>query len=69
MTSAHPLTDEQRRQLSETLGTYARKRVTVRERLDPAILGGLVVKIGSRQLDTSLRTKLNSLKFALKEAR
>ncbi len=69
VTSAHPLSDEQRRQLGETLGAYARKSVTVREKLDPALLGGLVVKIGSRQLDTSLRTKLNSLKFALKEAR
>ena len=39
----------------------------MRERVDPAILGGLIVKIGSRQIDTSIRTKLNSLKLALKE--
>ncbi|WP_152046582.1 F0F1 ATP synthase subunit delta [Aureimonas psammosilenae] len=69
VTSAHPLNDEQRRQLVETLGAYAKKTVTVRENVDPAILGGLVVQIGSRQIDTSIRTKLNSLKFALKEAR
>jgi ATP-dependent Clp protease ATP-binding subunit ClpX len=37
------------------------------EGVDPAILGGLIVRIGSRQVDTSLRTKLNSLKLALKE--
>lgn len=69
VTSAHALNDDQRRQLAETLGSYAGKTITMRESVDPAILGGLVVKIGSRQIDTSLRTKLNSLKFALKEAR
>ncbi|MEX6508795.1 F0F1 ATP synthase subunit delta [Jiella sp. M17.18] len=65
--SAYPLTDEQRRELAETLGSYAGKTVNMRESVDQAILGGLIVKIGSRQIDTSLRTKLNSLKLALKE--
>lgn len=37
--------------------------------IDPAIIGGLVVKIGSRMIDSSLRTKLNAIKFAMKEAR
>lgn len=37
--------------------------------VDPAIIGGLVVKVGSRMVDTSLRTKLNAIKFAMKEAR
>ena len=37
------------------------------ERVDPGLLGGLVVKVGSRMIDTSLRTKLNSLKVAMKE--
>ena len=67
VTSAHALTEEQRRELSETLGRYAGKTVTMRESVDPSILGGLIVKIASRQIDTSLRTKLNSLKLALKE--
>ena len=35
--------------------------------VDPSLLGGMIVKIGSRQIDTSLKTKLNSLKLALKE--
>ena len=35
--------------------------------VDPSLLGGIIVKVGSRQIDTSLRTKLNSLKLALKE--
>jgi F-type H+-transporting ATPase subunit delta len=35
--------------------------------VDPAILGGLIVRLGSRQIDTSLRTKLSTLKLSLKE--
>ena len=65
--SAHALNDEQRRELRDALGRYTSKTVTMRESVDPAILGGLVVRIGSRQIDTSLRTKLSSLKLALKE--
>ncbi len=38
-------------------------------KIDPAIIGGLIVKIGSRMVDSSLRTKLNAIKFAMKEAR
>ena len=38
-------------------------------KVDPAIIGGLVVKLGSRMVDSSLRTKLNAIKFAMKEAR
>jgi F-type H+-transporting ATPase subunit delta len=38
-------------------------------RIDPAIIGCLIVKVGSRMVDSSLRTKLNSIKFAMKEAR
>jgi len=38
-------------------------------KVDPAIIGGLIVKVGSRMVDSSLRTKLNSIKLAMKEAR
>ena len=38
-------------------------------KIDPAIIGGLIVKVGSRMVDSSLRTKLNSIKLAMKEAR
>ena len=38
-------------------------------KIDPAIIGGLIVKVGSRMIDSSLRTKLNAIKFAMKEAR
>jgi F-type H+-transporting ATPase subunit delta len=37
-------------------------------KVDPAIIGGLVVKLGSRMVDSSLRTKLNAIKLAMKEA-
>ena len=45
------------------------KAVDLNIKVDPAIIGGLTVKLGSRMVDSSLRTKLNSIKNAMKEAR
>jgi F-type H+-transporting ATPase subunit delta len=45
------------------------KEVALVTQVDPALLGGLVVKIGSRMIDSSIRTKLNSLKTRMKEVR
>jgi F-type H+-transporting ATPase subunit delta len=45
------------------------KDIDLDVRVDPAIIGGLIVKVGSRMVDSSLRTKLNSIKLAMKEAR
>lgn len=45
------------------------KDIDLEVKVDPTIIGGLIVKIGSRMVDSSLRTKLNSIKFAMKEAR
>jgi F-type H+-transporting ATPase subunit delta len=45
------------------------KEVDLNIKVDPAIIGGLTVKLGSRMVDSSLRTKLNSIKLAMKEAR
>ncbi|MDP3895390.1 MAG: F0F1 ATP synthase subunit delta [Mesorhizobium sp.] len=67
VTSAHALTPAQETELKATLKSVAGKDVTLSLTVDPTLLGGMVVKIGSRQIDTSLRTKLNSLKLALKE--
>ncbi|SFQ48338.1 F0F1 ATP synthase subunit delta [Nitratireductor indicus] len=67
VTSAHALSAAQEKELAATLKDVAGKDVAVNLTVDPSILGGLVVKIGSRQIDTSLKTKLNSLKLALKE--
>jgi F-type H+-transporting ATPase subunit delta len=67
VTSAHALTAAQQTELKATLKSVAGKDVTINVTVDPSILGGLIVKLGSRQIDTSLRTKLVSLKLALKE--
>jgi F-type H+-transporting ATPase subunit delta len=45
------------------------KDIDFNVRIDPAIIGGLIVKVGSRMIDSSLRTKLNAIKIAMKEAR
>ena len=45
------------------------KDIDMDVKVDPAIIGGLIVKVGSRMVDSSLRTKLNAIKFAMKEAR
>ncbi|HET7805185.1 MAG TPA: F0F1 ATP synthase subunit delta [Pseudolabrys sp.] len=45
------------------------KDIDLDVRIDPVIIGGLIVKVGSRMVDSSLRTKLNSIKLAMKEAR
>jgi F-type H+-transporting ATPase subunit delta len=64
--SAHALTPEQLELLSDTLRTTVGKKVQINTRVDPSLLGGLVVKMGSRMIDSSLRTKLNNLKVAMK---
>ena len=45
------------------------KDIDMDVKIEPAIIGGLIVKVGSRMVDSSLRTKLNAIKFAMKEAR
>lgn len=65
--SAHGLSAAQKKELASALKSVAGKEVSMNITVDAAILGGLIVKIGSRQIDTSLRTKLNALKLALKE--
>ena len=65
--SATKLKDTQRTALKQALKAALGKDVQLEERVDPSLLGGLVVTIGSRMIDTSLRTKLNSLKHAMNE--
>jgi F-type H+-transporting ATPase subunit delta len=65
--SAIPLTDAQLTELKATLKTTVGKDVLLTTRVDPGLLGGLIVKIGSRMIDSSLRTKLDSLKIRMKE--
>jgi len=55
--------------LRSALKEVSGKDVDLDIKVDPSIIGGLVVKLGSRMVDTSLRTKLNAIKHAMKEAR
>ena len=67
VTAAHELTAAQMKDLQATLKGVIGKDAAINMTVDPSILGGLIVRVGSRQIDTSLKTKLNSLKLALKE--
>jgi F-type H+-transporting ATPase subunit delta len=69
VTVAQPLSDAHLSTLKDALKAVTRQDVQVDLTVDPGIIGGLVVKLGSRMVDSSLRTKLNSIKFAMKEAR
>jgi len=64
--SAHALTPAQMQALKDALRAQVGKDVQINTRVDPNLLGGLVVKMGSRMIDSSLRTKLDNLKVAMK---
>jgi F-type H+-transporting ATPase subunit delta len=64
--TAHPLSEAQLTQLKDVLRINIGKDVQMNTRVDPGLLGGLVVKVGSKMIDSSLRTKLNNLKVAMK---
>ena len=66
--SAHALTDAQLTELEQKLRAREGRTIKLKSRVDPALLGGLVVTIGSKRIDTSLRTRLNSLSQAMKSA-
>lgn len=66
VTSAHPLTAAQVKELQGQLKARVDRDVSIDLTVDPAILGGLVVKIGSQMIDSSIRTRLNSLAHAMK---
>lgn len=66
VTSAHPLDAGQVAALQQNLRTRIGREVALDAKVDPAILGGLVVKIGSQMIDSSIRTRLNSLALAMK---
>jgi len=68
--TARPLNDDQIVQLKQQLRARAGHDVNIHSRVDPTFLGGIIVKLGSRQIDGSIRTKLNRLAQAMKgEAR
>lgn len=68
VTVAEALNDKNLDSLKAALKAVTGKDVVLNVKVDPSIIGGLIVKLGSRMVDSSLRTKLNSIKHAMKEA-
>jgi F-type H+-transporting ATPase subunit delta len=69
VTAAERLSDAHLEAIKSTLKSITgEKSVDLHVKIDPAIIGGLTVKLGSRMVDSSLRTKLNAIKHAMKEA-
>lgn len=66
VTSAEPLSEAQKQALKDELKRLLGRSISLTATVDPAVLGGLIVKAGSRMVDSSLRTKLNNLKTAMK---
>ena len=66
VTSAHPLNDRQVAELKSKLRTRVGRDVTINAAVDPSLLGGLIVRLGSQMIDASIRTKLNTLSLAMK---
>ena len=67
VTSAKALTKTQSENLASTLKERVGKTVTINSVVDESLIGGLIVKVGSKMIDTSIRSKLNSLQNAMKE--
>jgi F-type H+-transporting ATPase subunit delta len=65
--SAVKLTAAQSKELASTLKAKVGKDVKINATVDESLIGGLVVKVGSKMIDTSIRSKLNSLQNAMKE--
>jgi F-type H+-transporting ATPase subunit delta len=68
VTSAKALKPDQLTVLAGTLKDALKREIRLSERVDPSLLGGLVVKVGSRQIDSSLKTKLVRLERAMRGA-
>ena len=66
ITVARPLTDAQWAALTAALQKSEGDDVKLDVWVDPSLIGGMIVKIGSRMVDSSVRTKLNKLKLAMK---
>src|SRR5262245_32972280 len=68
VTVAERLSDARFAEIKDALAAVTGKNVQVDMHVNPSIIGGLIVKLGSRMVDSSLRTKLNAIKHAMKEA-
>ena len=67
VTAARPLSETQLARLSEQLRRSVGRRVSVDARVDPGLIGGMIVKVGSRMVDGSLKSKLQRLQLAMKD--
>ncbi|MDO5657088.1 MAG: F0F1 ATP synthase subunit delta [Paracoccus sp. (in: a-proteobacteria)] len=67
VTSAAALSDEQKQRLTATLSEKSGKKVKLNTRVDESLIGGMIVKMGSQMIDSSIRSKLASLQNAMKE--
>ncbi|WP_373635024.1 F0F1 ATP synthase subunit delta [Yoonia sp. SS1-5] len=67
VTTAKKLTKAQADKLAETLKAQVGKSITIKETVDESIIGGLIVKVGSKMIDTSIASKLNALQNTMKE--
>lgn len=65
--SAQPLSAEQQARLAQTLSAQAGKVVRLQATVDPSLIGGLVVRLGSQMIDTSIRSQLGRLQNMMKE--
>lgn len=66
VTTAQPLTDQQQAKLTDQIKQAVGAKVAITLAVDPALLGGMIVKVGSRMVDSSLRTKLGKMQLAMK---
>ncbi len=66
VTTAHPLHDDQRTALAAQLKIRAKRDVSIDAQVDPSILGGIIVRLGSQMIDASIRTRLNTLAQAMR---
>ncbi len=64
--TAAPLTDSQTEALKQALRQVAGTEVTLEAKIDPSLIGGLVVQLGSRMVDSSVRTKLQNLRLVMR---
>lgn len=64
--AAQPMSDAQQAEISDALKRAMGSKINVDVRVDPSLIGGMIVKVGSRMIDASVRTKLTKLKLAMK---
>ncbi|HKP22919.1 MAG TPA: F0F1 ATP synthase subunit delta [Dongiaceae bacterium] len=66
VTAAHALTDAQKSAVSDAIRRVVGGKVSIDMKVDPSLLGGLIVRVGSRMIDGSVKTKLQKLQLAMK---